>query len=157
MKILAISDSHGNTDALLRAAAVTGPELILHMGDHSWDCDVLRQNMPQIPVRAGRGNCDRQASELDIDEFVVEGKRIFMTHGNLYGVKMGLDQLITTAMYRNADVVLFGHTHIPYSEEFEGMLILNPGSVGRGEKTYAVITIENGVVKYEIKHLDMWN
>ena len=157
MKILVVSDSHGNTDALLRAAAVTGPDLILHLGDHCYDCDVLADNMPQIPVRCVKGNCDIGALELDIDEFVVENKRIFMTHGDLYGVKSSLDSLITTAMYKNADIVLFGHTHRAYELEYEDMLILNPGSVGRNEKSYAVLTVENGTVDWEIEYLDMWD
>lgn len=156
MKILVVSDSHGNTGAILRAVSLTGPDMILHLGDHSYDLSVIYNNMPQITVRAVRGNCDRGAFELDSDEFVIDGKRIFMTHGNLYGVKMTLDSLITTAMYKEADIVLFGHTHRTYAKEYEGMLILNPGSVGLGEKTYAVLEIENGAVKYEIKYLNMW-
>jgi len=156
MKILVVSDSHGNTKALLRAAAQTGPDMILHLGDHDRDCAELREMFPDITIRAVRGNCDSSSREAETDEFVVEGKRIYMAHGHQYGVKYTLDSLLTTAMYREADVLLFGHTHRKCAESFDGMLVLNPGSIGLGEKTYAVLKIEHGAVNYEFFDLNMW-
>ena len=155
MKILVVSDSHGNRESLMRAVSVTGPDLVLHLGDVAADCDIIRRNMPEIPVRAVRGNCDGFSNEAAEDEFVVEGKRIFMAHGDRYGVKTGLSSFVTAAMYRNADIALFGHTHRKFSTEYEGLLILNPGSVGMGKKTYAVLEIEDGAVKYDIYDIIM--
>lgn len=155
MKILVVSDSHGNTLALLRAVAVTGPDMILHLGDHDRDCSIIRDTFPDIMTRAVRGNCDMNSLETDADEFVIEGKRVFMVHGDAYGVKYSLDSLITAAMYRSADVVLYGHTHRAHAEVFEDMLLLNPGSVGLGMKTYAVLKIEHGIVNYKILELEL--
>lgn len=154
MTILVVSDSHGDTDALLQAAEQTKPDWILHAGDHCYDCDIYEELMPQIPVRAVRGNCDRGARELDTDEFVLGGKRFFMVHGHEYGVKGNLNSMLTAALYREADVVIFGHTHRPLLEEFEGMLVLNPGAIGYGNGSYGVITVENGMVDAEIWELN---
>lgn len=157
MKVLVVSDSHGNIKALKRAAAVTGPDLILHLGDHDSDCDDLRRDMPDVMIRAVRGNCDPKSKELDADVFVLEGVRFFMVHGHNHGVKYSLDALITAGMYMEADVVLFGHTHRPYAKYYEDMLVLNPGSVGMNRKTYAVLEIGHGEVRYELCELGIWD
>lgn len=150
MKIIVLSDSHGNTQALVDAVYNENPQLILHLGDHEKDCHKLREVFPQITLRAVRGNCDLRPQEPEYDEFVVENKRVFMTHGHLYGVKTGLDSIINSAMGRGADILLFGHTHIPYQKTVQGLLAVNPGSIGTGTKTYAVLEIEHGAVKCNI-------
>ena len=156
MKVLVVSDSHGNINALRRAAAITGPDVVLHLGDHDSDCAEIRSILPDAMIRAVRGNCDPTSRELDADEFVLEGKRIFMVHGHNHGVKYSLDSLVTAGMYMEADIVLFGHTHRPYAEYYDDMLVLNPGSIGMGKKTYAVLEIGHGAVSYELCELGMW-
>ena len=152
MKILVMSDSHGNETNMLQAVFVEKPDMILHLGDHHSDCRVLREKHPHVPVRAVKGNCDR-AGEVEIDEFICEYLRIMMTHGHRFGVKYGLDSLVTNAMYKEVDVLLYGHTHQAYYAEFEGMHIINPGSVGSVRPTYCVMEIENGKFKHEMKRL----
>lgn len=150
MKIIVLSDSHGNTQALVDAVYNENPQLILHLGDHEKDCHKLREVFPQITLRAVRGNCDLHPQEPEYDEFVVENKRVFMTHGHLYGVKTGFDAILNSAMGRGADILLFGHTHIPYQKTVQGLLAVNPGSIGAAQKTYAVLEIEHGAVKCNI-------
>ena len=150
MKILVFSDSHGNTPPMLDAVLKENPQLILHLGDHSRDSIKLLEAYPRIPLRAVRGNCDGMAAEPDSDEFVIHDKRIFMMHGHLYGVKLGLGSALNTAMLHRADILLFGHTHMPYKETVEGLLAVNPGSIGMGQKTYAVLEIEDGAVDCKI-------
>jgi len=155
MKSIVFSDSHGDRQALLRAVAVTGPDMILHLGDGVRDCVALFNNFPQIPLRRVRGNCDFGSNEPLSDEFVCGEKRIFMAHGHSYNVKCGTTAIVNAAMYRDADILLFGHTHMPWEENFEGLLIINPGSIGRGMRTYGVLTIEKGYVNYEQKNLEI--
>jgi putative phosphoesterase len=154
MKILVASDSHGNTQALLDAVFDVSPQLVLHLGDGERDCDKLRGVYPDLTVRAVRGNCDLRSREPDYDEFVVENKRIFMTHGHMYGVKTGLDSVLNAGFLRSADILLFGHTHRAFREELDGMLVLNPGSIGLGAKTYTVLDIEHGAVKCTLAGLE---
>ncbi|MCF0120007.1 MAG: metallophosphoesterase, partial [Oscillospiraceae bacterium] len=130
MKILVLSDSHRNVENIKLAISLTGPDLVLHLGDHITDCATLNLAFPQIPVRCVGGNCDR-GNHLENDEFVIEGKRFFMTHGHNYGVKFSLKSLVNNAMARGADIVLYGHTHVRHYEEYEGLHILNPGSCQR--------------------------
>ena len=152
MKILVVSDTHGDTGSLLRAVSDEAPELILHLGDHWGDCRPVLEAYPDIPLRAVRGNCDRPG-EADNDEFVVEGKRFFMAHGHQYGVKYQLGDIVNNAMLRCADILLFGHTHRCLLTERDGLTIMNPGSLGASEHTYGLITIKDGSFHCELKFL----
>jgi len=151
MKILVISDSHGSKDAILDAIAMESPELILHLGDHDKDCAVIETEYPGIPLRSIRGNCDRTSAGFDADEFRLENKLFYMTHGHLYHVKFSKASLIKMAADRGVDVLLFGHTHIPYYSLNGTLSIINPGSIGSTEKSYAVLELKNGVVSCELK------
>ena len=153
MKILVMSDSHGNTDAMCMAVSLESPDLILHLGDHDRDCAVVADEFAHIPLRAVRGNCDFVSTEPETYDFTLGGKRFFMTHGHLYGVKRELRTITDTAVGRAADVLLFGHTHSScYAKEY-GIDIINPGSIGTGKKTYAVLEIKNGMLICNIKRL----
>jgi putative phosphoesterase len=154
MKILVVSDSHGDRESLLRAVSLEAPDLILHLGDHYSDCVPVREAFPGIPLRAVRGNCDRPGGEADWDEFVAEGKRIFMTHGHLYGVKYKLDDIVNNAMLRGADILLFGHTHRAMLDEIDGLYVMNPGSVGASEHTFGTIMLTDGAIHCELKFLN---
>ena len=148
-----MSDSHGNKDAMLKAVSLELPDLILHLGDHDWDCSAIEWKHPEIPLRSVKGNCDRSSDGSDTDEFTVCGKRFFITHGNLYKVKTGFSSIINSACARGADVLLFGHTHSPYYSVMENITIINPGSIGMGGKTYAVLEFKNGAVTCDIKRV----
>lgn len=152
MKILVMSDSHGNITNMLQAVFAEKPDMILHLGDHHTDCRDVRDRFPEIPLRAVRGNCDR-AGEIETDEFICEYLRIMMTHGHRFHVKYSLDSLVTNAMYKDVDILLYGHTHMAHYQEFEGMHIINPGSIGSYSPTYCVLELENGKVRHEIKNL----
>lgn len=149
-----MSDSHGDKAALLHATAIETPELILHLGDHDSDCDAVTERFPEIPLRSVRGNCDWSSHGPDTDEFKLGGKRFFMTHGHIYTVKAGLARILDEAMSRGVDMLIYGHTHI-YSFDVVGSLaILNPGSIGMGAKTYAVLEFKNGELECNIKQIE---
>jgi len=138
---------------MLTAVELENPDWILHIGDNDRDCGDIELMYPDIPLRSVRGNCDRLSPGLDIDEFVLEGKRFFMTHGHLYGVKSGKAKIVQTAIERGADILLFGHTHVPFYSVTGELTIVNPGSIGSDGKNYAVLDIKNGAVTCELKNL----
>ena len=151
MKVLAFSDSHGNRSVLSHAVALEMPGLILHLGDHDGDCSLVEREFPEIPLRSVRGNCDYSSAGLDVDEFTFGGKRFFMAHGHLYNVKIGFSSIINAAARRGADVLLFGHTHVPYYSVIGSVSVINPGSIAIGSKTYAVLEFKDGDISCEIK------
>jgi len=151
LKILVISDSHGNKNAILNAVEQESPGLILHLGDHDRDCETVEAEHPSIPVRKVRGNCDRSSTGPDTEEFTLSGKRFFMAHGHLYRVKLGFTYILNAAACRGADLLVFGHTHTPYYSVTDSLTVVNPGSIGMGGKTYAVLEIKNGAVSCVVK------
>ena len=151
MKILVFSDSHRNVRPMVNAVVRESPNTIIHLGDHESDAEALSREFPDIPITSVPGNCDLAPFGKRFLSFTLAGKSFFITHGHPYGVKMGYNSLINTAAAAGADIALFGHTHIPYSTTVSGMLVCNPGSVGMDSRTYGVLTIENGEIKYEKK------
>ena len=153
LKILVMSDSHGNKENMLNAVDLESPGMILHLGDNDRDCNDIELAYPDIPLRSVRGNCDRISAELDMDEFMIENKRIFMTHGHLFSVKAGKARIIDAAVNRGIDILLFGHTHLPHYSIINNLVVVNPGSIGLGSKSYAVLDITDSEVLCELKRL----
>ena len=92
------------------------------------------------------GNCDFFTSAPPSLTISLDGVRIFLTHGHLFGVKSGLTRLTLEARRVGAQLALFGHTHIQHMEERDGLTLLNPGAAGRfGRSGYAVVEIKDGV------------
>ena len=149
MKILVLSDSHGNTDAVCKAFNTEKPDVVLHLGDYARDVDVITT----VPVYKVQGNCDRPDGSPEILNIELDGVRFFLTHGHLYNVKYDTASYATHCLYRDIKVALYGHTHLMHAKNYGDMLLLNPGSCGRGQKTYAVLETGHGAVQYEFKKL----
>ena len=152
MRILVMSDSHGSKKNMFDALEIESPDVILHLGDNIRDCYDVEAMHPEIMLRTVRGNCDQGYHGLDMDEFTLEGKKIFMTHGHLYNVKIGKKRILEAAAARDVDILLFGHTHIPYYKDENGLIAINPGSIGTG-KSYAILDIKDGEVECELRSL----
>ena len=67
----------------------------------------------------------------------VDGKRVLLVHGSPRKINEYLfeDRPISSfqrlAASSNADAIVFGHTHKPYTRLVDGVLFLNAGSVGK--------------------------
>ena len=64
MKILVLSDSHGNLTNMELAVERTNPSLIFHLGDCWRDGERLHEQFPDIPLEQVPGNCDCRPGEL---------------------------------------------------------------------------------------------
>ena len=143
--VLVVSDSHGNVENMCRAVELTRPALVLHLGDGWRDVSALARRFPELPVERVPGNCDFRADERSERVVEIEGKRVMFCHGHTLGVKTGLDTLLRAALAREADAVLFGHTHRPLVDIRRGVVMLNPGSIGdRARPTYGTLTVADG-------------
>lgn len=131
MKIGLISDTHGNWSAIDQAVSIAqNMDMWLHMGDCTPDAEYL-QSLVEVPVYGVAGNCDWPTPNIHYEKIIDLGEhRIFITHGHNYGVRYTQEYIMEAAESQNADIAVYGHTHIV--EYFPGPpLILNPGSASR--------------------------
>lgn len=144
MKILVVSDSHGDMKTLDRLVKMqTNAEVVIFLGDGYEEFDYIRGSYPDKMFIGVKGNNDWGSSFPYDEEIVIEGKKIFMTHGHRYGVKSGLSRITEEGRNHRADIVLFGHTHIPHTSYDNGIYLMNPGSLRRFDCSYGVIEIQN--------------
>ena len=149
MKYLIISDTHGNITNAIDTIKKHSPDYCIHLGDMAQDCEDLEAMFPRQKFIFVKGNNDvwlKNNMFPDERVFNLDGKNFFLTHGHKFYVKSGTDYLKKAAKDRNADIVLYGHTHIQKLEEDDNLLIINPGSGGK----YVILTIDNDNVKAEL-------
>lgn len=166
MRFLVASDSHGRVSSLLemvrRAHTKRFPaDGIIFLGDGLSDLAYLRDE--GLPLFFVRGNCDGLMIDAPTEEILTfEGHRIFYTHGHHYSVKSGTDSLVSVAAERGADIVLYGHTHVPKECYYapgdtvgatvlnKPLYLMNPGSIreGYGDDTagFGVLEITESTV-----------
>ena len=159
MKFVVFSDSHGQLDemrkVLLREKEI---DMVLHTGDFGLDIDHVMKSLKQaIPFKRVRGNCDYTSPAPVSLLFKAEGVKILMHHGSGLGVKRSLNKIDYYAREQGADIVIFGHSHLPLVKNMGDLYLLNPGSIGwpKGAgRTYAVIEIDSDKkekIKIDIK------
>ena len=147
MKILVLSDSHGNLANMETAVEREQPDMIFHLGDCWRDAERLAEEYPDIPMEHVPGNCDCRPEE-PAEKLVFPGDcRVLLCHGHTYGVKTSLLAAGLKAEQENLDAFLFGHTHKSLVDRRGKTLFLNPGTIGRGARpTYGVLTAEDGKI-----------
>ena len=155
MRILVVSDTHGN-DAGLRRALLAQPkaEVVIHLGDGEEEVQRARGSFPEKMFLQVRGNCDWGSSLPVVGEYTVDGVKVFYTHGHLYGVKSGFYTLECAAREKKAQVALFGHTHVRELTRGVGAAaaVFNPGSLRDGG-SYGVITVTDGQCEFGWKRV----
>ena len=100
-----------------------------------------------------RGNNDLMSSEPEHIVLSAENRKIFMTHGHMYGVRQGTRHLCRAAKAAGCDIALYGHTHERYCSYDDGIFVLNPGAVSGSYpgrlRTAAVLSIEGSQIHTE--------
>lgn len=80
MRILVVSDSHGNDANLCRAIlAQPTAEVVVHLGDGEEELQRAKRSFPEKMFLAVRGNCDMASSLPPVGEYEAQGVRIFYT------------------------------------------------------------------------------
>jgi putative phosphoesterase len=142
MKILVLSDSHGNISNMVRAVHAESPRMIFHLGDCLRDAERLSAQIPDIPLCKVPGNCDYCFTEPAEQILCLEDKRILLCHGHTYSVKQSLLPAAYAAEEKDLDVFLFGHTHRPFVDRRGKTWFMNPGSINDSFRpTYGIITL----------------
>ena len=153
MRIGLISDTHG----LLRPEVHTvfaGVNLILHAGDVCGD-EILDELALIAPLGAVYGNNDApwdpgMVAELNL---TLDGVTVHVSHGH----EVGQVTPTNLAEAYDADVIVYGHTHVQKVTRLGGKLIVNPGAAGprrfKLPASVGILTIEDGKTEVEIVQL----
>jgi len=156
-KLLVLSDSHGDTTSL--RAVFNWAKNYIPPNDTICAAAFLGDGLSDLKKAADTaefycdwkcvsGNNDYGIPMPDSLTFDYAEHRFFICHGHRYSLYSGYHTLAAAARNNNADVALFGHSHVPYNKTTNGIKLINPGSVGRPRSragaTFAVIECSEG-------------
>jgi putative phosphoesterase len=158
MTIFAISDTHipDRANKLLEKflKIVKKDDTILHAGDLV-TLDVFKQLEVRARVHAICGNMD----DFEVRDFLPKSKivqlgdlKIGMFHGS--GPPEGLVEKIYNHFREKPEVIIFGHSHLPYNKKIGSSLMFNPGSLTGNlmstSGSYGILHIEDKDIWGEI-------
>ena len=127
MKLGLISDTHNYLDPRIEKI-FAGVEHILHAGDVGLPMRLAE--LEQVaPVTAVTGNTDDGLPIRETEIVMLAGKKFLLHHIVTPGV--GSPRIAGRLKSEAPDVVMFGHTHKPFAEQFGRTLFINPGYAGR--------------------------
>lgn len=162
MKIAVISDSHGSLEAWEKAEKYfKDSDLVLHAGDilyhgsrnplpAGYNTIALTEKINEdvgkhYDLLAVQGNVDSQVDNwvlpYPLPEYAVydnNGFRIVLYHGHQHET---VGERVDFASRFGADLLIFGHTHLPFLEERDRLILLNPGSISLPKQEPAVPTM----------------
>jgi putative phosphoesterase len=150
MNYLIFSDAHGDRkefDFILDKYK-NDPQIkaIFYNGDSQFkSSDLAFENIFSVV-----GNMDLYEKFNDENVYFsnVDNLTFYQTHGHLTRADYGLDTMYEKAIENNAQVVLYGHTHVVDATEYKNIIFINPGSIAypKGENaalggTYAILEV----------------
>ena len=140
-RIVVVSDTHSNPHPATRQRLEElAPSVILHAGDIG-DHAVLDGLAAVAPLYAVRGNIDGPG-QPDVRLLDVQGPtgalRIYLTHYALRGPRL-LSNVARAASEAGANLVVCGHSHVPFMGRDRGLTAFNPGSIGPRRFTLPIV------------------
>lgn len=145
MRILLVSDTHGNNDAVaLLAKKYPDMDIYLHLGDSESDEYTL------MPFRSVMGNRDFYPN-------FPMNLLIPTPYGNLFATHI---PIVKDGFFKEKNVKIFihGHTHVRKFKEENGVIVINPGAMtfshDGNELSYAILTINKEKVDVAFHTLD---
>ena len=161
MRLLLIADSHVPQRARDLPVPVwdevARADVVVHAGD--W---VSTELLDELEARSARlvacwGNNDGPALRARLPEradATLDGLRLTVVHET--GVAAGREARMSR-LYPDSDVLVFGHSHIPWNTTAEsGLRLLNPGSPTDRRRqpfcSYMTASVNNGVLTDVVLH-----
>ncbi len=171
MKLLVVSDIHGSWYYAKKILEIIGrekPEKIALLGDlyyHGPRNDLTQEYNPmevskilnslKDKLLVVKGNCDAEVDEM-ISEFPfkenieinVNRYDLFLTHGHKYNI----DNLPPLGV--KIDIMMYGHFHIGFIKEKDGIVFANPGSISlpKENSKHSYLILDNN--KLTLKDVD---
>jgi uncharacterized protein len=136
------------------------PDKIIHAGDIG-ELDVIDALNAIAPTIAVRGNIDVRAKDLPDNltlDLVEENETlltILLTHIAVNGPRLRADA-VRRAKSEQANLVICGHSHVPFIGRDKDISIFNPGSIGPRRFHLPIVfgLLELKDRKVTMKHID---
>ena len=151
MKILLISDTHGDTTLLTNEILpkyANRVQMAIHLGDFACDLLDMQHRYPDLPMVGVDGAFEmKEKAERIITVPIKKGaeRRILLMHGHTVNVKFGLDRMVYRAQEKGVNACFFGHTHTATQFTKNDIFFMNPGSLteprGAAHGSFGIVTI----------------
>jgi len=154
VKIGVISDTHNFLDLRI-SRLFQGVEHILHGGDVG-SRSIILQLEAIAPTTAVSGNTDDPGMNYPETEVVSLAGRKFLVH-HIVNPQALSEDLQTRIARERPEVIVFGHTHKPFSATVGGTLYFNPGYAGKSrfgmERSVAILHCDEKGVRPDFLRL----
>lgn len=165
MKIIVVSDSHGEMDNITNLSKTVkeeGVSKVIHLGDDYDDTQLLIAE--GVDIERIPGVFSAYYTEKDIPNrkiIEIEGWKLLLTHTKEKHENDLPDDISPENQIKNGsvDIVLYGHTHIPAIGIEGNIYLINPGHLKLDDKrgyepSYAVLEINKDTINVSIKRLN---
>ncbi len=131
-------------------------DIIIHVGDFCNE-QTLKDLQQIAPVIAVYGNMDDDNLRTLLPEkkvIEIEGFSVGIIHG--WGPPNGIERRIL-GVFKDVDIIIHGHSHIPCFQKIEGVYIFNPGSTSMnrdGTATFGILELGE-TINHQIIRLDV--
>ena len=116
---------------------------ILHAGDIGYASIILELEFI-APVTAVVGNNDADLTFKETESLELGGKKVLVHH--IVNPRELSDKVANRIRRERPDLVVFGHTHKPFSEKINEVMFFNPGYAGKpkfgAERSVAILEID---------------
>ena len=168
MKVGIISDLHGYPEKFMKAISfIKDVDIILCAGDilyHGPRNPILDGYNPAalveelkkcgIPMLIARGNCDAEIDMALLELHVFTPTVVYDNSGTrfmvIHGHDIEFDKLKEIARGYKVNVMITGHTHIRSLIKQDGVIFINPGSIGvpKGDGQPSIAIYEDGEISF---------
>lgn len=159
MLVAVISDTHGISKRKELLDKIKGgirkADILIHLGDYISDIPYIAEDF-NGKVYGVKGNGDFKGEYPREQVIEILDKKLLICHGDQYGVGYNLNNLYYKAKELGVDGALFGHTHIPLTENYDNILFFNPGSAsvprGLSKKSIGFLEIKENedIISYNV-------
>jgi putative phosphoesterase len=165
VKVLVVSDTHGNTKGLRRlveeVSAREDIDLFIHLGDDYDDAEVFGESdkayvrVPGVFSEYYFGESVPNRRVVDLDGWRCLLSHTVTSHANDLPDDLKPEVLVAG---KQVDAVLYGHTHIPELAGKNGVLFVNPGHLKTEDKkghsaSYAILDVSGNEIRGRIVEL----
>jgi uncharacterized protein len=161
LRLAVVADTHSQPHpAAVEHLRALAPAAILHAGDIG-DLGVLDQLAQVARVIAVRGNIDERVDEvpdsitIDVRASGESALKLLLMHIAVHGPRIRADAA-RLAESRGAQLIVCGHSHVPFIGRDRGLTVFNPGSIGPRRFhlpiVFGVLEIASG--KLSFRHVD---